>query len=463
MPYYIDWLRIFSRPAAGDVAPLADGVEKTIPEHQASKFSRWLPVVSRTVWALGFTSLLTDISSEMVVSILPVYLVLYLGISPLAFGLVDGLYRGVAALIRIAGGVLADRWQQHKTIAILGYGLSAACRLLIFMAGNAWGMITVIITLDRIGKGIRTAPRDALISNRSPKDRLATAFGVHRSLDAVGALLGPMFAFVLLAMMPGAFNVLFVASFGIAILGLGVITLFVPSGEPDEKLISSAPIPHKTVMHLRCRSCAQGSGCATERISFQTAVKLLGESGFRAVVLTAVVLGLASISDGFIFLILQRRLDVGMTAFPLLYVGASLVTAMLAVPCGRLADRVGRRGVLLGGYGLLALVYVVLLLPGGGLWQISAVLVLLGAYYAATDGVLTAMAAAVLPQSHAGSGLAVIATASDLARLAASVLFGLVWSLAGIAAATTVFLLALAAAIVVAASFLIRPKAYDTW
>jgi len=436
--YSFDWSKIFPRRPATEPAPAGSPEGRHRPEGGPPPVTRGWPGVSRTVWALGFTSLLTDISSEMVASILPVYLVLYLGISPLAFGVVDGLYRGIAAVVRVAGGVLADRWQRHKTVAILGYGLSAACRLLIFMAGNAWGIISAIVTLDRIGKGLRTAPRDALISKRSPMATLATAFGVHRALDAVGALLGPVFAFVLLTLMPHAFNVVFVASFGVAILGLGIITLFVPAVEPDDQPVAATPV------------------------SLKTALQLLGEARFRALVLAAIALGLASISDGFIFLILQRRLGVGVATFPLLYVGASLITAMFAVPCGRLADRLGRRGVLLGGYGLLALVYAVLLLPGGGYGQMSAVLVLLGGYYAATDGVLTAMAAAVLPQPHAGSGLAVIATAADLARLAASVVFGLVWSLAGSTTATTVFLLALAAAMVVAAGFLIRPKAYAT-
>ena len=181
------------------------------------------------MWALGFTSLLTDISSEMVSSVLPIYLVLYMGMSPLMFGLVDGIYQGAAAIVRVAAGVLADRWNRHKEVAAWGYGLSAACRLLIPAAGNAWGSIAAIIALDRVGKGIRTAPRDALIAQRSRSSDLATAFGVHRSLDAAGAMLGPVIAFGLLALLPNKFDVLFVASFGIAIVGLGVILLFVPA------------------------------------------------------------------------------------------------------------------------------------------------------------------------------------------------------------------------------------------
>lgn len=443
--YSIDWTKIFARPTCAHGGAVVSEGEQGPVVGLPPKYRRWLPVVSRTVWALGFTSLLTDISSEMVVSILPVYLVLYLGISPLAFGVVDGIYQGVAALIRIGGGVLADRWRMHKAVAVLGYGLSAACRLLIFAAGSAWGMISVIIALDRIGKGIRTAPRDALISKRSLTSKLATAFGVHRALDAVGALLGPLFAFVLLVLMPNAFDVLFVASFGIAILGLGVISLFVPGVTPEER-------------HISTTSASPGSTSSATSVSFKTAVLLLGETRFRALVLAAVVLGLASISDSFIYLVLQRRLEVGIAAFPLLYVGTSLFTSIFSIPCGRLADQVGRTPVLLGGYGLLLLVYVILLMHAGGLFQIACVLFLLGVFYAATDGVLTAMAAAVLPKSHSGSGLAVLATASDMSRLAASVLYGLLWSCVGITQATVGYLLALGAAITAASFFLLRPK-----
>jgi MFS family permease len=430
--YSIDWSKVFSRKQRAGSAPA--GAKPSI-EVNESKQKGWLPTVSKTVWALGFTSLLTDISSEMVASILPVYLVLYLGISPVAFGMLDGIYQGAAALVSVVSGVLADRWRRHKEVAALGYGLSAACRLLILVAGNAWGIIAAIITLDRIGKGIRTAPRDSLISQRSPEPELATAFGVHRAMDAAGAMLGPVLAFALLALMPRRFDVLFVASFGVAIIGLGSITLFVPSVVTGERQISRTPD------------------------SLGKALQLLGDARFRVFVFTGAVLGLATISESFIFLMLQRRFDVGISAFPLLYVGTSLFTSAFAIPCGRLADRLGRTRVLLGGYGVLAMVYLILLLPAaGGLLLIAAVVFLLGFFYAATDGVLTAMAAAALPMEHSGSGLAVLATATNLARLAASVTFGLLWSHAGIGPATVCYLLALAVAILGAYFVLNRPK-----
>lgn len=428
--YSIDWATVFGR---APIDPAAAREPQSAAATRTGALRRRLPIVNRTVWALGVTSLLTDVSSEMVASVLPVYLVLHLGMSPLAFGVVDGVYQGAAALVRIAAGVLADRWKRHKEMAAAGYGLSAACRLLIFVAGSAWSTIAGIIALDRIGKGIRTAPRDALISQRTPAPQLATAFGVHRSLDAAGAMLGPVLAFAILAMTPNGFDILFVASFGVAVVGLGAIVLFVPATVAGERQIDGKPV------------------------SLRTAVGLLGDVRFRSLVITAFVLGLATISDSFVFLILQRRLGLAVTAFPLLYVGTSLFTSACAIPCGRLADRYGRTRVLMGGYGVLALVYLMLLAPaGGGLLMLGAAVALLGVYYAATDGVLTAMAAAVLPPSHAGSGLAVLATASNTARLAASIVFGFLWSRSGIAPATACYLAALVAAIVCASIVLAR-------
>ena len=176
---------------------------------------------------LGLTSLLTDVSSEMVATILPLYLVFYLRLSPFEFGVLDGLYHGAAALVRLVGGFTADRWRRHKELAAAGYGLSAVCKLGLLAAGGAWGALVAVVLLDRTGKGLRTAPRDALISLSSPREELATAFGVHRALDTAGAMLGPILAFGLLALAADAFDAVFVVSFCAAMLGLGVLVLFV--------------------------------------------------------------------------------------------------------------------------------------------------------------------------------------------------------------------------------------------
>jgi MFS family permease len=412
--YAIDWAGLLTRPARTGQNAHVEG--------RAGRLRSLVPVVHRTVWALGITSLLTDVSSEMVASILPMYLVMELGMRPLAFGIIDGMYQGVAALVRVAAGVFADRRSRYKEAAASGYALSALCRVALLAVGAAPAAIAAIVAVDRIGKGVRTAPRDALISLRSKSDQLATAFGVHRSLDAAGAMLGPFVAFALLAAMPSRFDVLFAVSFAVALAGLGVILLCVEPARPE-------------------------IGTAQAALPWRAAMDAAGTPQFRSILIAGFLLGLPTISDGFIFLSLQRQLHIGASAFPLFYVATSLLTALFALPMGRLADRAGRIIVLLGGHVLLALLYVVLLGPSIGPALAIASIALLGAYYAATDGVLTAAAAAVLPKTLSGSGLSFLATATNVSRLLASVFFGLLWQQFGIHAATTVFFLALVASI----------------
>ena len=146
---------------------------------------------------LGLTSLFTDISSEMVVSVLPVYLVGFLRMSPAQFGVLDGLYQGVAGVVQLASASLTDRLRRYKEAAAAGYGLSLLCRVGLLATSGA-AASSAFLTLDRLGKGVRTAPRDALISLSVPRERLGTAFGVHRAMDAVGAMLGPIIAFLIL-------------------------------------------------------------------------------------------------------------------------------------------------------------------------------------------------------------------------------------------------------------------------
>jgi MFS family permease len=384
------------------------------------------PRVSRTVLLLGLCSLLTDISSEMVATVLPLYLVTTLGFTPFMYGIVDGLYQGAAAFVRLAGGYLGDRRRRHKGVATLGYGLSAVCKLALAAVGSAFGAITAIVMVDRTGKGLRTAPRDAMISLSSRPEDLGTNFGIHRALDTTGALLGPLIAFGLLALAPLAFDMLFVVSFCFAVAGLGVLVLLVREPARDE-----AP--------------------AAEPVRMRAAFALLRGRRFRALFVAATALGLATTSDAFVYLTLQRNLELDPTLFPLLFTGTALTFMLLAAPVGRLADRVGRGRVMLGGYALLLGVYATLLGPSTGVAGMLLALFMLGAYYAATDGVIMAFGAAHVPEELRGSGLALLGTAVSTARLLASVLFGALWTVFGVQAALAVFAGGLAVAMVVAA------------
>jgi MFS family permease len=392
------------------------------------------PRIARTVFLLGLTSLFTDISSEMVVTVLPLYLVAVGGFSPLAFGVIDGIYNGATAVIRLAAGYVGDRRQRHKPVAAVGYGLSAVCKLLLVLVGTAVSAVGAVVFVDRIGKGIRTAPRDAMISLATPKAELGTAFGVHRAMDTVGAMLGPLLAFALLAAAPLAFNTVFVVSFCLALVGLGVLVLFVQPREDAPR--GEAPAKPATL---------------------RGAAALWRVPRFRALALAGIALSLATASDAFIFLALQDEVDLGTSMFPLLFVGSAGAYMALAVPLGRLADRIGRGRVFLGGYALLFAVYALLVAPVGGGWGlVVGALALLGAYYAATDGVLMALGSTVVPDEIRGTGLALLGTATSVARLVASIAFGALWTVWGIDTALAAFGIALVAACAFAAVALHR-------
>jgi MFS family permease len=368
--------------------------------------------VSRNVWVLGLTSLLTDVSSEMVTSIFPIYVVVHLQLSPAAFGVVDGLQQGGASIFRLASGVVTDRWRHHREVAGLGYLTSALSKLGLLLVGrNAAGIMAMTVA-DRLGKGIRTSPRDALISLSAPRAGLAAAFGVHRALDTAGAMLGPIVAFALLLWIPGGYDVVFVVSFALALMGLGVLVTFVRNPPAARPATSAAASPREWT--------------------------LVADPRVRLLTLGAGALGLATLSDSFIYLVLQRRLNFAQAYIPLLFVATPAVYMLLAAPAGRLADRAGRGPVLLAGHAALLGAYAVALLAPGGVLTLGLCVGFLGAYYAATDGVMPALASTVVPPAVRATGLSIVGTANDTGKVLASIAFGWLWSRVGMEQAVTV-------------------------
>jgi MFS family permease len=374
-----------------------------------------LGAVGSNVIALGTVSLVTDISAEMVTAILPVYLVLGLHLSPAVYGLVDGLYTGATALLRLVGGYVADRARKRKTVAGIGYALSAAAKLGLVAAGASATAIGAVITVDRTGKGLRTAPRDALITLSAPESMLGRAFGVHRAMDSAGAFAGPLVALGVLAAVGSsasadAFNAVFVTSFCIAAIGVLLLVLFVRDHQTPRPAVGS--------------------------VSPRAALTLLRDAGVRRLLLAACVLGMSAIGDGFVYLLLQRKEEIATAWFPLLAVGTNLAYLLLAAPLGALADRFGRLPVVLCGYGALAVVYLLLAVPVSGWPLLVITLGLYGAFYAATDGVLMALAGPILPEALRATGIALIQTGQALAYFISSVLFGLSWQVWGAEMAT---------------------------
>jgi MFS family permease len=377
--------------------------------------------VPSNVWYLGLTSFLTDISSEMVSSTLPAYLVLHLGFTPVAFGAIDGLYQGVTGLTRLLGGYLADRSHRYKEMAAVGYALSAVSKAFLVVASSL-ASIGAVIAADRLGKGIRTAPRDALIGLSVNRSRLGVAFGVHRALDTAGAALGPIAAFAVLAVAPRAFDAVFVLSFALGVAGLAAVLLLVRNPDP-----SNGPSPESATL---------------------AAVLTLGRSSvFWRLSVAAMALALATISDGFLYLVLQRAVGLNPAALPLMFAGTACCYFLVAVPLGRAADRFGRRTIFVAGYIVLFLAYMTALAPLPVTLRIAVPVTLLGIYYGATDGVLSALASATLPAALRGTGLGALTTGITLARLAGSVLFGYLWTARTMVFAVQVFAVALVVAL----------------
>ncbi|WP_457029576.1 MFS transporter [Kitasatospora sp. P5_F3] len=342
---------------------------------------------------------------------LPAYLVLGLHLTVSQYGMMDGLFTGATALTRLAGGYAADRFRRRKLVAGIGYGLSAAAKAGLLLTGAAPAAIGAVLAVDRTGKGLRTAPRDALITLSVPEHRLGRAFGAHRAMDSLGAFAGPLVAVGVLALAGSgrSYDAVFLTSLCFALLGVLLLALFVRD--------HTEPLP-------------------PGRVRPQAALALLGRGPFRSLCAAAALLGLTTVGDGFVYLLLQRRDDLPVTAFPLLAVGSALAYLLLAAPLGRLADRIGRRAVVLGGYGAVVAVQVLLAAGAGGpVVLVPAVLLLHGAFYAATDGVLMALAGPLLPVELRTSGLALLQTGQALAGLCSSVLFGLAWQYWGTSAA----------------------------
>ena len=377
-------------------------------EHEVAETRSYRPGVSRIVILLGMTSLLTDLSAEMVSAILPLYLTVELKFTSLQFGIFEGLYQAVSAPLRILGGVLTDRYRRYQEVASLGYGLSAICKLGLLAAGSAWGLIVTFLFLDRAAKGIRTAPRDALIALSSTQQTRAEAFGVHRTFDTIGAMSGPLIAFSLLGLIPNGFDAVFVVSFCFAVIGTGIVTFLVKyQHSPCDQL------PINTI------------------VSRQSIRELFQSHAFRVLLTVYALLSCVTVSDAFIYLVLRHHTDISGQSFTLLYLGTALATLLLAMPVGRLADQYGRGRIFWVGYVLLGGVYGILLLPNLRPLMVVCCLAMLGAYYAATDGVVMAMAGNLIPQQFLTSGFACLATVAVLMRLLSSVLFGSLWSWRG--------------------------------
>lgn len=335
----------------------------------------------------------------MVAAILPLYALYFLHASPAAFGVVDGVQQGGASIVKLAAGWFTDRSQRHKPVAAAGYLASAISKLGLLVAAGGAPALTFLTVLDRIGKGIRTAPRDAIISLSVPRGALASAFGIHRALDTTGAMLGPLLAFLVLRFIVDGYDVVFAVSLALGLIGVAALLLLVDTS------VLQAP--------------AAGDQAPTSVTWTPRFIAIAGLAG---------ILGLATISDSFIYLSLQRKLGFATGYLPLLFVATPAVYLALAIPAGQIADRIGRTAVIIGGYSAMLILYFILSSAASSMATIAICVLLLGAFYAMTDGVFAALASSELPPERRATGLAMVGTCNDVGRLVSSIVFGWLWS-----------------------------------
>ena len=356
----------------------------------------------RGIWVLGFVSLFMDVSSEMVHSLLPIYLTATLGASALTLGLIEGIAEGAALVVKVFSGTISDRIRKRQRLVALGYGLAAACKPFFALATGP-AMVFGARLVDRVAKGIRGAPRDALIADLAPSHMRGAAFGLRQALDSVGAFAGPALAAVLMlawtddirsvfwvAVIPGVLSFL-LATFGVR-------EPQQRSHEPRDKLPS-----------------------------FDRATLSALGAAFWAVTAAGSVLTLARFSEAFLIL---RSSSTGLDAAyaPLVLVVMNVVYAASSYPAGRLADRVSRRALLVGGTVFLVAADVALAVGGAAFWP---GLVLWGLHMGFTQGLLAAMVAQATPPDLRGTAFGVFGLASGIATLAASTLAGALWQFTG--------------------------------
>jgi MFS family permease len=359
-----------------------------------------------SIWMLGLVSLFMDISSEMIHGLLPAFLVTVLGASAVMVGLIEGVGEGTASISKLLSGWVSDRLGKRKALTLLGYGLGALSKPLFAVAPSA-SFVLLARFSDRVGKGIRGAPRDALVGDLAPPGLRGAAYGLRQSLDTVGAVAGPLIAMALMALFEDNFRLVFWLAVipglaAVAILAFGVREPARP--RPDEKL----------------------------RIPVRLAeLRLLGRA-FWAVVIVGSVLTLARFSEAFLLL---RASDAGLTParVPLVLVVMNIVYAASAYPMGALSDRAGRKLILAAGFGVL-IAADLLLAFAPGIWTVMLGVGLWGLHMGMTQGLLAALVAEAAPAPLRGTAFGLFNFASGIALLLASLAAGLLWELAGPAA-----------------------------
>ena len=358
--------------------------------------------IPKSIWALGFVSLLMDVSSELIHSLLPVFMVVSLGASALAVGLIEGAAEATALIVKVFSGALSDYWGKRKPLAVMGYGLGAISKPLFALAASVDFVLTARL-MDRVGKGIRGAPRDAMVADIAPPALRGAAFGLRQSLDTVGAFVGPLLAMGLMLLWANDFRAVFWVAVIPAFLAVGL--LFFGVQEPEKKPAAKRvnPIQRENLRRL--------------------------SRAYWWVVAIGGVFTLARFSEAFLVLRAHQG-GLALALTPLVLVGMNVVYAVTAYPFGKLSDAMSHKQLL--AWGLTVLIAADVALAYSNHWGwVSAGIVLWGLHMGMTQGLLATMVADTAPEDLRGTAYGFFNLVSGFALLLASGLAGLIWDRLG--------------------------------
>lgn len=382
-------------------------VERTVKSTGGTALIRRLP---RNVWVVTITSFLTDISSEMLINLIPLFLSNVLGVRTVVIGLIETVATAAVSLLKFISGWLSDRLGVRKWLAVLGYGVSTIAKPFMYFA-TSWGWVLGVRLADRAGKGLRTAPRDAMVVDSVDEDQRGLAFGIHRAGDTVGALIGHAIAMgVVLAVQRGAttlardtFQIVVLISIIPAALAVAVLAL----GAREVNRVKRQPT----------RLSGSGEEARSSTTSFDRRFRLF------LVIITLFTLG--NSSDFFLTL---RAQSAGLSVVGVLgvWIVLNLVYSLTSTPAGVLSDRVGRRKLLITGWTLYVLVYLGFALATSG-WQVWVLMAAYGLYYGLSEGVTKAFVADLVPKDKRGTAYGVFNAAIGLAALPANLIAGALW------------------------------------
>lgn len=357
--------------------------------------------LSRNVFFTGLVSLLMDVSSEMVYPLLPLFLTNVLGATKTTVGIIEGIAEATASLLKIFSGWVSDKFGKRKLLMGLGYGISTVSRPIIALA-STWFSVLGARFVDRVGKGVRTAPRDAIIAESTPEYKLGLAFGFHRTMDTIGAVIGPGLAFILLYLTSENMRFVFLASTIPGILAVAVIIFFLKE-KAKKAREKGAEIPRLTLASF--------------------------DGKFRSYLFVIAIFSLGNFADAFLLLQAQN-LGIRQEIIPIVYLLFNIVYALSSAPIGAFADRIGLRTVVLAGFISYSVIYFLVAnaFSPVHMWILFP---LYGVYKAMTEGVQRAFLSTLAPKERKATAFGVYHTVTGLMLLPASIIAGRLWDAFG--------------------------------